>query len=344
MAPSFCSLDGSVGSMVDFCAEHHVLVVTIFLVTPRIPSIGEDGTPEDVIVIVNNPTSLACEAEAYPSPTIRWLKDGIPFKASRNIHLLPGETQYRVLRACTVDGAVFQMKYVIRPHLHSQEGVKYPLALSKEGQKRGRGLQILNVQEEDAGRYSCVVTNIAGEAVKDYELKVFIPPLIAKDDQTAGGFHVTHVKTKVNTTLTLMCESWATPVPALRWYKDGQLLTGTEHLQILDKGHVLQIKYTRVSDTGRYTCVATNIAGEDEKDFHVNIQVPPIFQKLYGVNAAWEVLYREDEAEEIVEHREVIVNNPVSLYCETNAIPPPILSWYKDGEALSATDDVLILP
>ncbi|XP_038637840.1 LOW QUALITY PROTEIN: hemicentin-1-like [Scyliorhinus canicula] len=268
------------------------------LVTPRIPSVSEDGTPEDVIVIVNNPTSLVCEAVAYPSPTITWLKDGVPFKASRNIHLLPG----------------------------------------------GRGLQILNVQEEDAGRYSCVVTNIAGEAVKDYELKVFIPPLIAKDDQTAGGFRTTQVKIKVNTTLTLTCETWATPAPALRWYKDGQLLAGTEHLQIRDEGHVLQIKHTRVSDTGRYTCVATNLAGEDEKDFHVNIQVPPIFQKVYGVNAAWEVIYREDEAEEIVEHREVIVNNTVSLYCETNAIPPPNLSWYKDGEVLSATDDILILP
>uniref|UniRef100_UPI00398EE55D hemicentin-1-like n=1 Tax=Pristiophorus japonicus TaxID=55135 RepID=UPI00398EE55D len=286
-----CVATNSVG---DKSKNYHLSI----LVTPRIPSVGEDGAPEDVVVIVNNPTSLVCEAVAHPSPTITWFKDGIPFTASRNIHLLPG----------------------------------------------GRGLQILNVQEEDAGRYSCVVTNIAGEAVKDYELKVFIPPLIVKDDQTAGGFRVTQVKTKVNTALTLTCESWAAPAPALRWYKDGQLLAGTEHLQILDDGHVLQIKHTRVSDTGRYTCVATNVAGEDEKDFHVNIQVPPIFHKLYGVNAAWEVISREDEVEEIVEHREVTVNSPVSLYCETNAIPPPQLSWYKDGKALPATDDVLVLP
>ncbi|XP_078083679.1 hemicentin-1-like [Mustelus asterias] len=286
-----CVATNSIG---DISINYHLSV----LVTPRIPSVGEDGAPEDVIVIVNNPTSLVCEAVAHPSPTITWLKDGIPFEASRNIHLLPG----------------------------------------------GRGLQILNVQEEDAGRYSCVVTNIAGEAVKDYELKVFIPPLIVKDDQMTGNIRATQVKTKMNTTLTLTCETWATPAPALRWYKDGQLLTGTEHLQIHDEGHVLQIKHTRVSDTGRYTCVATNIAGEDEKDYHVNIQVPPIFQKVYGVNAAWEVIYREDEAEEIIEYRQVIVNNTVSLYCETNAIPPPNLSWYKDGEALSTTDHVLILP
>ncbi|XP_055516059.1 hemicentin-1-like [Leucoraja erinacea] len=267
-------------------------------IAPRIASAAEDGTPEDVVVIVNNPTSLVCEAVAYPSPTITWFKDGVAFTASRNMHLLPG----------------------------------------------GRGLQILSVQEENAGHYSCVVTNEAGEAVKDYELKVFIPPQIVKDGGTVGNFRVTQVKTKVNTSLTLTCESWAVPAPVLRWYKDGQLLAGTEHLQILDNGRILQIKHTKVSDTGRYTCVATNIAGEDEKDFHVNIQVPPIFQKAHGVNAAWEVIFREDEVEDIVERREVIVNNPVSLYCETNAIPPPKLSWSKDGHALSATDDILILP
>ncbi|XP_059849711.1 hemicentin-1-like [Hypanus sabinus] len=286
-----CLATNSVG---DKSKNYHLSV----FVAPRIPSVGDDGAPEDVVVIVNNPTSLVCEAMGYPSPTITWLKDGVPFKASGNMHLLPG----------------------------------------------GQGLQILNVQEENAGRYRCVVTNVAGEAVKDYELKVFVPPQIVKDDQAVGSFRVTEVKTKVNTSLTLACESWAVPYPAVHWYKDGQLLSGSEHLQIFDEGHTLQIKHTKVSDTGRYTCVATNIAGEDEKDFHVNIQVPPIFQKVHGVNAAWEVIFQENDIEDIVERREVVVNSPVSLYCETNAIPPPKLSWYKDGNALTATDDIIILP
>ena len=44
------------------------------------------------------------------------------------------------------------------------------------------------------------------------------------------------------------------------------------------------------------------------------------------------------------EAKEVVLNNPLSLYCETNAVPPPTLSWYKDGRPLASNDRVLILP
>lgn len=44
------------------------------------------------------------------------------------------------------------------------------------------------------------------------------------------------------------------------------------------------------------------------------------------------------------EAKDVIINNPISLYCETNAAPPPTLTWYKDGHPLTSSDRVLILP
>lgn len=34
------------------------------------------------------------------------------------------------------------------------------------------------------------------------------------------------VKTKVNSTLTLDCESWAVPPPTISWYKDGRVSWG----------------------------------------------------------------------------------------------------------------------
>lgn len=51
-----------------------------------------------------------------------------------------------------------------------------------------------------------------------------------------------------------------------------QVLQADDHVSITASGRIVQIKHAQVSDTGRYTCIATNIAGEDEKDFDVNIQ------------------------------------------------------------------------
>lgn len=40
----------------------------------------------------------------------------------------------------------------------------------------------------------------------------------------------------------------------------------------MGEGRLLQIQPTQVSDSGRYLCVATNVAGEDDQDFTVLIQ------------------------------------------------------------------------
>lgn len=53
---------------------------------------------------------------------------------------------------------------------------------------------------------------------------------------------------------------------------ESQPLKSDDHVTIAANGHTLQIKEAQISDTGRYTCVASNIAGEDELDFDVNIQ------------------------------------------------------------------------
>ncbi|XP_043941249.1 hemicentin-1 [Protopterus annectens] len=263
------------------------------LVSPTIAGTDNNGTPEEVIVILNSPTSLVCEAQSYPPATITWLKDGAQFESNRNVRILPG----------------------------------------------GRTLQILNAQEDAAGRYTCVATNEAGETLKNYEVKVFIPPTIIRDDVLGGGMFPKEVKIKVNNSITLECETHSIPAATLRWYKDGQPLEMDTRITVTANSRILQIKAAQVSDTGRYTCVATNIAGEDEMDFDVNIQVPPSFQKSIGIMENGNSTTAGDG-----EITNVILNNPISLYCETNAVPPPTLSWYKDGNPLTSSDRVLLLP
>lgn len=46
----------------------------------------------------------------------------------------------------------------------------------------------------------------------------------------------------------------------------------------------------------------------------------------------------------MTERREVVLGHPISLSCESNAIPPPRLSWYREGRKLSTADGVVLLP
>jgi len=70
----------------------------------------------------------------------------------------------------------------------------------------------------------------------------------------------------------------------------------------------------------------------------LNSSVPPHFIRPGGVGDA------ASSPGAGADVREVILNNPVSLYCDTNAVPPPTLTWYKDGRLLASNHKALILP
>ncbi|KAF7658577.1 hypothetical protein LDENG_00010770 [Lucifuga dentata] len=208
----------------------------------------------------------------------------------------------------------------------------------------GQALQLGSAQGDSNGLYTCRATNPAGTALKHYSLSVLVPPQI-EGDSTSLTFGGREEKVRINGTLTLSCLAKGFPEPTIRWFKDGQLLTGNLHAGIQESGHFLHIEAAMLSHEGQYTCVITNSAGEDKRDFHVTIQVPPIFHRVNNREAAWGLGEEDDHSDEdMTEKREVVLGHPISLSCESNAIPPPKLSWYKDGQKLTSADGVVLLP
>lgn len=165
-----------------------------------------------------------------------------------------------------------------------------------------------------------------------------------------------------------------------------QLLTGHNHAGIQESGPHLLIQNAMMSHEGQYTCVVTNSAGEDKKDFRITVQgglslvnhihrivylakfcwktntqkkkrkiglekenrspviaVPPVFHRVNNREAAWGLGHEGDDKDDMVEKVEVVLSHPITLSCESNAIPPPKLSWYKDGQKLTSSDGVKIL-
>lgn len=66
-------------------------------------------------------------------------------------------------------------------------------------------------------------------------------------------------------------DSPGNPVPDIKWQKDGQLLMADRRHQVLSHGRFLQITGAQVADTGRYSCLASNSAGDRSRHFNLNV-------------------------------------------------------------------------
>ncbi|XP_028851746.1 hemicentin-1 isoform X2 [Denticeps clupeoides] len=213
----------------------------------------------------------------------------------------------------------------------------------------GQTLRLGAVGADDAGLYTCRATNPAGTVHKDYTLSILVPPQIEGGESTSVDFGQREEKVRINGTLTLSCLAKGFPEPSTQWFKDGQLVTGSSHPGILENGRQLQVDRAMLYHEGQYTCVVTNKVGEDKRDFQVSVQVPPVFQRVNNGVAGWTLSLEEDgedidREEEMTERREVVLGHPISLSCESNAIPTPRLSWYRHGRKLSSSDGVVLLP
>jgi len=76
--------------------------------------------------------------------------------------------------------------------------------------------------------------------------------------------------------VSLQCAADGVPRPAVTWLKDGRPIVGQQHgggaaVQVLNEGRLLHIKNARVSDTGRYTCIAVNVAGQADRRHDVSV-------------------------------------------------------------------------
>ncbi|KFQ01613.1 Roundabout 1, partial [Haliaeetus albicilla] len=131
-------------------------------------------------------------------------------------------------------------------------------------------LTITNVQRSDVGYYICQTLNVAGSIITKAYLEVTDviadrpPPVIRQGpvNQTVA----------VDGTLVLNCMAMGTSVPTILWKKDGILIsTQDSRIKQLETG-ALQIRYAKLGDTGRYTCIASTPSGEATWSAYIEVQ------------------------------------------------------------------------
>lgn len=67
----------------------------------------------------------------------------------------------------------------------------------------------------------------------------------------------------------LLCVADGTPTPTVSWLKEGETLFPAPHLKFLNTG--VQIPQAHVNNTGHYTCLANNTAGQASRHFNLKV-------------------------------------------------------------------------
>ena len=68
----------------------------------------------------------------------------------------------------------------------------------------------------------------------------------------------------------LSCEALGNPDPRIEWLKDGQLINDPSK-KLEGKGPILDLSFLSASDSGSYTCRASNLLGQVDIGFSLEV-------------------------------------------------------------------------
>ncbi|XP_074029858.1 sidekick cell adhesion molecule isoform X2 [Leptinotarsa decemlineata] len=190
-------------------------------------------------------------------------------------------------------------------------------------------LLIASVKESDAGQYTCLRSNEAGEVRGSAHLQVLVRTQIIQPP----------VDTRVllGQTATLQCKISSDPaVPyQLDWFRDKQMINprGSQRIRILSDG-TLEIEAVRASDVGHYTCSVQSPGGNETRSSKLSVIELPFSPtnvkaerldtgQQRAVNVSWTPGFDGNSPikKYIIQKREIP---------ELGPIPDPLLNWVTE--------------
>uniref|UniRef100_H2YT93 Ig-like domain-containing protein n=1 Tax=Ciona savignyi TaxID=51511 RepID=H2YT93_CIOSA len=274
--------------------------------------IDTDGTLTLYVVTADNNGEYVCEAENERGIIRKFIRlDVYVPPAIRDNDAVSVQTVIvddSVDMHCYADGIPF-------PVIRWYTGVNEVIPDDERVQfvNRNQTLRINSALVSDTGSYKCIAINVAGDASKDFDLDVHVPPTIR------GSGDVTKVSVVLNNDITMECNVEGIPTPTIEWRKGGQISAVyllPPSMQLVKQNVELTVSNALESDAGRYQCVADNTAGNATKDFLLDVYLPPSIGGESVVNIT------------------VVENTPVTMLCEVDAFPPPAITWFKNARPL----------
>uniref|UniRef100_A0A034W1E0 Lachesin n=2 Tax=Bactrocera dorsalis TaxID=27457 RepID=A0A034W1E0_BACDO len=170
-------------------------------------------------------------------------------------------------------------------------------------------LQIKDIQETDAGTYTCqVVISVVHKVSANVKLSVRRPPVIS-DNSTQS------IVASEGSEVQMECYASGYPTPSITWRRENNAILPTDSATYV--GNILKIKSVKKEDRGTYYCVADNgVSKGDRRNINVEVEFAPVIT-VPRPRLGQALQYDMD------------------LECHIEAYPPPAIVWLKDDIQLS---------
>ncbi|KAL3289441.1 hypothetical protein HHI36_022866 [Cryptolaemus montrouzieri] len=176
-------------------------------------------------------------------------------------------------------------------------------------------LNLTYVQNSDAGKYQCVVSNQFGTTYSQKAtISVLIFPTFLKTPS--------NITVKAGETAKLECSAHGEPQPEIAWHKDSGNnfpAASERRMFMMPTDDVFFITGVKLADMGIYSCTANNAAGTVVANATLNVEQEPSF-----VSA--------------MENTEVMAGESVVFKCKAAGAPKPTIRWLKDSLPITATE------
>ncbi|XP_015782492.1 obscurin isoform X3 [Tetranychus urticae] len=176
-------------------------------------------------------------------------------------------------------------------------------------QEESHSLVITPVKLEDAGNYTCVVSNSCGQQTTQSVVTVNSPPkfqLGLKDTEAKEG-----------DTIEFKAKILGNPEPEVTLLKDGKKLDRQISIEKESEVYRFKIRQATLEDSGVYRCVASNQYGQETSEGSLTIVKKPTFDKRL----------------EDVECKEGDTN--IDLKVKISGSPRPKVRWLFEEEEIS---------